>query len=78
MDYGQEKMNNLGNNQSPLDTEVQKIAKAKAAIYDALRRKGIGNVFLWSSWDNGRVPSNGGAEEQSMATIQQKCSQRQC
>lgn len=77
MDYGQEKMNSLGNSQSSLDAEVQKIAKAIAAIYDILRRRDIGNFFLLSSWDNGRIPSNGGGEEQSMSKTWRKCSQQQ-
>ena len=67
----------LGNSQSSLDAEIQKIAKAIATIYDVLRRKGIGNFFLLSSWDNGRIPSGGAGEEHSMPTIQQKCSQQQ-
>lgn len=39
----------LGNSQSSLDAEVQKIAKAIAAIYDILGRTDIGNFFLLSS-----------------------------
>lgn len=70
MDNGQEKMNSLGNNQFSLDAEVQKTANAIAAIYDILRRKDIENFFLLSSWDNGRIPSNGGGEEEIMSKPQ--------
>lgn len=42
-------MNSLGNSQSSLDAEVQKIAKAIAAIYDILGRADIGTFFLLSS-----------------------------
>lgn len=74
MDYGQEKINSLGNSQSSLDMEVQEIAKAIAAIYDILRGRDMGNFLLLSSWDNGRRPSNGGGEERNMSKTQQKCS----